>query len=136
MAKKVVPVDYTSRDFDSIKKDLLSYVKRYYPNTYKDFNEASFGSLMVDLVSYIGDNLSFYLDYNANESFLQTSLEYDNVVMHAKSLGYKHSTSRQSVGLLDIYVPIPTVENETRPDLRYLPMILKGSRFSSERGDG
>ena len=67
MAKKVVPVDYTSRDFDSIKKDLLSYVKRYYPNTYKDFNEASFGSLMVDLVSYIGDNLSFYLDYNANE---------------------------------------------------------------------
>ena len=39
---------------------------------------------MLDLVSYVGDNLSFYLDYNANESFINTSLEYDNVLMHAR----------------------------------------------------
>ena len=97
MPKKIVPIDYTSADFDKIKRDLVNYAKKYYPNTYKDFNEASFGSLMTDLVSYVGDSLSFYLDYNANESFLNTSLEYDNVLAHARQLGYKHSPVRLSL---------------------------------------
>jgi hypothetical protein len=63
MSKKKPLIDYTSRDYDSIRSELLSHVKRYYSDTYKDFNEASFGSLMIDTVSYIGDMLSFYLDY-------------------------------------------------------------------------
>ena len=62
--KNKVAVNYTSRDFDSIKRDLLGYTKRYYPDTFKDFNEASFGSLLLDTVAYVGDVLSFYLDYN------------------------------------------------------------------------
>jgi len=41
--KKKVPVNYTSRDFDSIRKDLIDYARRYYPDTFKDFSEASFG---------------------------------------------------------------------------------------------
>jgi len=134
MKKKVTPVNYTSRDFDSIKKDLVSYVKRYYPDTYKDFNQLSFGSMMLDLVSYIGDNLSFYLDYNANESFLATSLEYDNVLMHAKQLGYKYDPNRSSVGEVDIYMPVPAHSQNVAPDLNYLPRILKGTTFISSAG--
>ena len=42
---KNVLVDYTSRDFESIKKDLVEFAKRYYPDNYKDFSDASFGSL-------------------------------------------------------------------------------------------
>ena len=77
MPKKIntKAIKYTSRDFDTIKEDLVDYAKRYYPNTYKDFNDASFGSLMLDTVAYVGDILSFYLDYQANESFLQTAVE-------------------------------------------------------------
>ncbi len=63
MKKKKVSINYTNRDFATIKQDLINHAKRYYPDTYKDFNEASFGSLMIDTVSYIGDILSFYLDY-------------------------------------------------------------------------
>ena len=66
--KDLVPIDYTSRDFQSIRNDLITHVKRYYPDVYQDFNEASFGSIMIDTVSYIGDILSFYMDYNVNES--------------------------------------------------------------------
>ena len=44
--KKRTPIKYTSRDFESIKEDLIEYAKRYYPNSYKDFSAASFGSLM------------------------------------------------------------------------------------------
>lgn len=135
MSKKVIPVDYTSRDFEKIKNDLLNYTKRYYPDTYKDFNEASFGSLMTDLVAYVGDNLSFYLDYNANESFINTSLEYDNVIMHAKQLGYRHSPIRSSVGEVDIYVPVPADAVNVGPDLDYLPKMRKGSTFSTPGGN-
>ena len=72
MAKK--PINYTSRDFESIKDDLVNYAKRYYPTTFKDFNEASFGSLMMDMVAYVGDQLSFYADYQTNESFLDSAI--------------------------------------------------------------
>ena len=80
MAKKIVPVKYTSRDYESIRNDLIQHAKRYYPETYKDFSEASFGSLMVDTVAYVGDILSFYLDYQANESFLDTASEFNNIL--------------------------------------------------------
>ena len=67
--KKKIPINYTSRDFESIKNDLVQHAKKYYPDTYRDFNEAGFGSLMLDTVAYIGDILSFYLDYQANGKF-------------------------------------------------------------------
>ena len=68
-SKRAYPIKYTSRDFESIKRDLVEHAKRYYPDNYKDFSENSFGSLMLDTVSYVGDILSFYLDYAVNESF-------------------------------------------------------------------
>ena len=59
MVKKFTPpIKYTDRDFQSIKNSLIEYAKRYYPNTVNDFNEASFGALMLDSVAYIGDVLS------------------------------------------------------------------------------
>ena len=134
MAKKLTPIDYTSTDFEKIKKDLVNYAKKYYPNTHKDFNEASFGSLMTDLVSYVGDSLAFYLDYNANESFLDTSLEYAHVISHARQLGYKHSPVRSAVGTVDIYMPVPAGNTIVAPDTRYLPRILRGTAFASSNG--
>ena len=134
MEKKLVPIDYTSADFDKIKRDLINYAKKYYPNTYKDFNEVSFGSLMTDLVSYVGDNLSFYLDYNANESFLNTSLEYDNVISHAQQLGYRHSPVRSSVGHIDIYMPVPADNINVAPNSDYLPKMKAGASFATPDG--
>ena len=96
MAKR--PISYTSRDFESIKDSLVNYAKRYYPNTFKDFNEASFGALMLDLVSYLGDQLSFYVDYQANESFIDSALEFRNIVRLAKSMGHKMPGSPSSTG--------------------------------------
>ena len=71
MAKRP-PIKYTNREFDSIKEDLIEYAKRYYPNSFQDFNQGSFGALMLDTVAYVGDVLSFYLDYQANEQFSST----------------------------------------------------------------
>ena len=46
--KKITPIKYTSRDFESIKKDLQDHAKRYYPNRVNDFSKASFASFFID----------------------------------------------------------------------------------------
>lgn len=134
MAKKLQPIDYTSRDFDSIRRDLENYAKRYYPDSYKDFNKASFGSLMLDTVSYVGDILSFYLDYQTNESFLETSIEYNNVIRLARQMGFKLNTSPSSYGILTFYIQVPSDNNTAGPNLDYAPVLRAGSVFSSTGG--
>jgi len=134
MPKKLQPIDYTSRDFDSIRRDLENYAKRYYPDSYKDFNKASFGSLMLDTVSYVGDILSFYLDYQANESFLETAVEYNNVVKLARSLGFRLDRSPSSQGVLTFYIQVPANAATVGPDLAYAPILQQGSTFSSDGG--
>ena len=42
--------NYTSLTFEQIKDKMVNHAKTYYPDTYKDFNRSSFGSMMIDLV--------------------------------------------------------------------------------------
>ena len=60
-----------SKDFSSIKADLIEYTKSYFPDTYKDFNETSPGMMFIEQAAYVGDVLSFYLDNQIQENFIQ-----------------------------------------------------------------
>ena len=127
-------IRYTNREFNSIKQGLIDYTKRYYPDIYKDFSEASFGSLMLDTVAYAGDILSFYLDYQANESFLDTAIEYDNIIRLGEQVGYKDPLRGNSFGVISLYVLVPVTTDGSSPDLDYLPVLAKGSKFVSQAG--
>lgn len=133
MAKKV-PIKYTSRDFSTIREDLIDYAKRYYPDTYKDFTKASFGALTIDTVAYVGDILSFYLDYQANESFLDTATEFDNVIRLAKQRGYKFKGSDTTTGVVTFYVIVPANATGLGVDTRYIPILKKNSIVGSTSG--
>lgn len=134
MPKKNVPIDYTSRDFATIKEDLVEFAKRYYPETYKDFNEAGFGALMLDTVAYVGDILSFYLDYQVNESFIDTATEYNNILSLGKQVGYKVQKNPSSRGIVTFFVIVPANSAGTAPDARYIPILKKGSGLTSASG--
>ena len=135
MAKRKTPIDYTSRDFNSIKESLVDYAKRYYPEVYQDFNEASFGSLMMDMVSYVGDVMSFYLDYQVNESFLETAFEKKNVINLSRQMGYKYQQVASASGEITLYTLVPANELGLGPDTSYMPIIRQGSVFSTESGN-
>ena len=130
------PVKFTSRDFQSIKRDLVNYAKIYYPDSYKDFNEASFGSLLFDMIAYVGDMLSFYVDYQANESFLDSAIEEDNVIKIAKQLGYKFPGSSSSTGTCAFYIEVPTEGDVagSEPSADNLPILKKGTVVTSDGG--
>jgi len=132
MAKKKIPISYTDRDFNSIKNSLVEHARRYYPDTYKDFNEASFGSLMLDTVAYVGDVLSFYLDYQANESFLETAIEKENIINLSRNMGYRYTDAVTSFGECDFYITIPALNGA--PDLQYAPVLKSGAEITSETG--
>ena len=132
-SKKIIR--YTDKDFNSIKESLVNYARRYYPDVYKDFSEASFGSLMLDTVSYVGDVLSFYMDYQANESFIDTAIEYDNVLRLGEQVGYNEGLKSSSFGVLSLFLMVPADPNGTGPDTDYLPVVAKGSKYLSAAGD-
>jgi hypothetical protein len=134
--KKYPPIKYTSRDFNSIRQDLIDYAKRYYSDTFKDYSEAGFGSLMIDSVAYVGDILSFYLDYSVNENFLDTAIEYNNVIKLGRQLGYKFQGSPSSFGEVDLYIIVPAAPVGSGPDEDYMPVLKKGTTFSSLNGNG
>jgi hypothetical protein len=132
--KKIIPIDYTHREFESIKRDLEGIAKRYYRDSFRDFSEASFGSMMLDAVAYVGDQLSFYLDYNVNESFLDTAYQYDNVLRHGRILGYKFQGRASTFGKAALYVLVPASATGIGPDRRYIPTMRRGATFSSNTG--
>ena len=99
-------VTYTSKDFNSIKADLIEYTKSYFPDTYKDFNETSPGMMLIELTSYVGDVLSYYIDYQYKENVLTTATEKRNVRRLAEFLGYKTSNTTPSVVKLKVTTEI------------------------------
>lgn len=134
MPKTKPPISYTSRDFESIKKELVNYAKTYYPETYKDFNDSSFGAMMIDMVAYIGDVLSYYVDYQVNESFLETSLQENNILKIAKQMGYKIPGYPASSGVCSFYVAVPSQTNGAQPNLELVPILKEGTVLSSDSG--
>lgn len=134
MPKTRPPISYTNRDFESIKQELVNYAKTYYPETYKDFNDSSFGALMIDMVAYVGDVLSYYLDYQTNESFMETALQENSVLKIAKQLGYKLPGSPASSGVCTFYVAVPSQNNGGQPNVELVPILKEGTTLSSDSG--
>jgi len=134
MPKKNIPIDYLARDFQSIKDALVEHAKKYYPDTYKDFSEVGFGSLMLDTVAYVGDNLSFYLDYTANETFLDTASEFDNILKLSKPFGFKYTENPSSHGIATFFILVPANSLGNAPDQNYMPILKKNSIFKNRSG--
>ena len=78
--KKSLPINYTNREFSSIRRDLLELTERFYPDNFQDFSEASFGAMMIDAVAYVADQMALQIDFNINESFLDTAFETRNII--------------------------------------------------------
>ena len=103
---KPTNVQYTSKDFSTIKADLIEYTKSYFPDTYKDFNETSPGMMLIELSSYVGDVLSYYIDYNYKENLLATATEKRNIRRLSEFLGYKTPNKTPSVVKLKVETTI------------------------------
>lgn len=92
MANFVPQVDYTSRDYASIREDLLNLIPLYAPE-WTSRDSADFGIILLEMFSYMGDLLNYYIDRAANESFLTTASQRESVLRIATILGYAPTDS-------------------------------------------
>jgi len=129
-------IKYINRDFDSIRNNLLEFSKTYFPTTYNDFSPNSPGSLFIEMSSYVGDVLSFYLDNQVQETFLQYARQEPNLYELAYMMGYKPKVTGTSLTDIDFYqtVPAKTEGGIQIPDFDYALLISENSTISSTLG--
>lgn len=96
-----IQIDYTSRDYQSLREDLIARVKASVPEW--DANDpADFGVALVEAFAYMGDLMSYYIDRAANESSLSTATRRANVVALARDLGYEASGFKSSTAEITV----------------------------------
>lgn len=122
-------IRYLNRDFDSFRQALVNYSKTYFPTTYNDFNDTSPGMLFIELASYVGDVLSFYLDNQIQENFLQFARRTDSLFNLAYMYGYKPKVTGVASTTLSIYQKVPATFNGTDyvPDYDYALVLPENS---------
>lgn len=86
-------VNYSSRDWDSVREAFLDYLKKKFPNDWTDFSESNLGMALIEVVAYAFEVLSFSVDRAVNENFITTAQERQSVIKLAALLGYKLSSA-------------------------------------------
>ena len=132
--KKNLPINYTNKEFSSIREDLLELTERFYPETFRDFSEASFGAMMLDAVAYVADQMALQIDFNINEAFLDTAFQTNNIIRHGRILGYKDPGRPSTFGIVALYILVPASSTGFGVDTNYLPVLSRGTSFTSESG--
>lgn len=134
LLKQVRQRKYIARDFDGLRAQLLEYARLYYPDRIQDFSETSLGGLMLDLASYVGDNLSFYLDHQFGELNPDTAVESQNIENALRSAGVPITGATPAIVPVTVYAQLPaeTANNVVGPSLSAIPIVLAGSVFSAD----
>ena len=80
-------INFAATDFESIKGELVSYIKSVYPEDFNNFYSSELGMMLVELVSYMGAVTSFKTDALANECFIRTVKTRNNLVKLLELIG-------------------------------------------------
>ncbi len=129
-------IRYISRDFNNIRAELINYSQTYFPNTYTDFSPTSPGMMFMEQIAYASDIMSFYLDNQIQETYLQYARQYDNLYDLAYMFSYKPKVTGLATVDIDVYqqVPATTSGDEKIPDYNYALLFGSNTSISSPSG--
>ena len=129
-------IKYISRDFNNIRAELINFSQTYFPNTYTDFSPTSPGMMFMEQVAYVSDVMSFYLDNQIQETYLQYARQFDNLYDLAYMFSYKPKTTGLASVDVDIFQQVPAVTSggEKIPDYSYALLISDNATVSSPSG--
>lgn len=113
-------ISYLNKTFSDFKSNLVNYAKTYFPSTYNDFSEASPGNMFIEMASYVGDVMSFYLDTQTQENFLIYAKEKENLYALSYAFGYRPKASYASSTVADIYQLIPSIISGSNVNPNYI----------------
>jgi len=133
MAQLDRDIRYTDRDFNTIRSQLIDYSKTYFPNTFNDFTETSTGMLFIEMAAYVGDVMSFYLDNQIQETFIQKARQTQNLYALAYSLGYVPKVTTVATTFVDYYQQVPSIVSASIyvPDYSYALLIPENTSITA-----
>jgi len=133
MATKRKNIQYINRDFSEIRASLIDYAKTYFPTTYNDFTPASPGMMFMEMAAYVGDVLSFYLDNQIQETYLQYARQTNNLYELAYMFGYKPNVTQVATTFIDFYQQVPSKLSGSTyvPDFDYALSVPQNARIQS-----
>jgi hypothetical protein len=135
MATENKDIKYINKDFGELRNALIEYTKTYFPSTYNDFSPSSPGMLFLEMSAYVGDVMSFYLDNQIQENFIQFARQQNNLYTLAYMLGYRPKITGVALASIDIYQQVPAklnpIENEWVPDFDYAIQIAANTTLAS-----
>jgi hypothetical protein len=129
-------IKYLNKDFSQFRGNLIEFAKTYFPQTYSDFNESSPGMMFIEMASYVGDSLSYYVDDTLKESLMTHADDIENVIALSQYLGYKPKVTSPAVTTLSVYQLVPSIGSgaDNTYDETYLLRIKEGMRVESSNG--
>ena len=129
-------IRYISRDFNNIRAELINYSQTYFPNTYTDFSPTSPGMMFMEQIAYASDIMSFYLDNQIQETYLQYARQYDNLYDLAYMFSYKPKVTGLATVDIDVYQQVPAITSgdEKIPDYNYALLFGNNTSISSPAG--
>ena len=92
--------DFQSYDFDNLRRTMINYLRQNYPENFNDYIESSEYLALIDMIAFLGQNLSFRIDLNARENFLETAERRESVLRLARMLSYNPRRNQAASGLL------------------------------------
>ena len=127
-------INYLSRDFASIKDELIKFSNQYYPELADDFTDSSIGAWFIDLVSAVGDDLSYHTDRMYQETNLNSANLRSTLLNLARTNGVKIPGAKCSVCEVELSCELPMGNsngNVAQPDWNYAPIVQRTSLFSA-----
>jgi len=126
-------ITYTNRDFNTFRNSLIDYSKTYFPNTFNDFSSDSTGMLFIEMAAYVGDVLSFYLDNQIQETFIQYARQEKNLFDLSYMLGYRPKVTTAATVEISFFQQVPSklVGTELVPDFDYALKIPEDFQITS-----
>ena len=121
-------IGYTSRNFADIRAELIDMVRKYYPDIFNDFNDASVGMMLLELNAAVGDMLSVNTDRMFQETQIDYAQEKKSVMSLARTFGLKIPGKRPSVTIVDFSVKVPVFGDTF--DSSYAPIIRAGAQVT------
>jgi hypothetical protein len=112
MAILPVSLDYTSKDFDSIRERLMGLIRSVFPD-WTDFNRTNFGNILMELGAFVGDILCFYQDNQAAESRIVTATQRKNLIALSKLVSFRVATATAATATLTLTIPAPAAGDVT-----------------------
>lgn len=95
-------INFNAFDFLSIKRSLIDYIRIYHSESFNDFIESSELIAIIETFAYVGELISYRLDMNASENFLETAQRKESILRLARLLSYRPSRNIPHRGLVKI----------------------------------